>query len=191
MKEILGEGKPPLSTGGKWSCAGLHSELAESMTETFSLLFVCMGNICRSPAAEGVMRALVEREGLGEQVCIRSAGTGGWHAGNLPDRRMRSAAENRGYLLQSRARQVTPSDLETHDLVLVMDEQNRQEIRPFDPASRNSAKIRMFCEFCTDHDETEVPDPYYGGEQGFEHVLDLLEDGCQGVLAHIRQARGW
>ncbi len=133
------------------------------------------------------MRAMLEREGLAEQVTIRSAGTGGWHAGNLPDPRMSGAAQNRGYNLQSRARQVTEDDLREYHLVLVMDQQNLREIRPFDPGNQHTAKVRLFCEFCTDHDDTEVPDPYYGGEQGFEHVLDLLEDGCRGVLAHIRK----
>lgn len=161
------------------------------MSEPFRLLFVCMGNICRSPAAEGVMRALVEREGLAGQVSIRSAGTGGWHAGNLPDPRMRSAAHNRGYNLQSRARQVTEDDLHEHHLVLVMDQQNLREIRPYDREKQHGEKIRLFCEFCTDHQDThEVPDPYYGGEQGFEHVLNLLEDGCRGVITHIRQHHG-
>jgi protein-tyrosine phosphatase len=156
------------------------------MDRPFRILFVCMGNICRSPAAEGVMRALAEAEGLAEHIAIRSAGTGGWHAGNLPDPRMRNAAKNRGYDLSSRARQVSSDDLRDHHLVLVMDQQNLREIRPFDSTGDNAAKIRLFCEFCTDHDADEVPDPYYGGEQGFEHVLDLLEDGCRGVLRHIR-----
>lgn len=133
------------------------------------------------------MRALVAQEGLENHVAIRSAGTGGWHAGNLPDHRMRSAAKNRGYELNSRARQVTPDDLRDHDLVLVMDQQNLRETRSFDRESRFSPKIRLFCEFCAEHDASEVPDPYYGGKDGFEQVLDLLEDGCRGVLAHIRE----
>lgn len=132
------------------------------------------------------MRALVETEGLAEQISIRSAGTGGWHAGNLPDPRMRSAAQNRGYELNSRARQITEGDLRDYDLVLAMDQQNLLEIRTYDRASQFVSKTRLFCEFCSDHAETEVPDPYYGGEQGFELVLDLLEDGCRGVLQHIR-----
>lgn len=136
------------------------------------------------------MRTMLEREGLGERVTIRSAGTGGWHAGNLPDARMRSAAKNRGYNLQSRARQVTENDLHEHHLVLVMDQQNLREIRTYDRESQHGGKIRLFCEFCTDHEATEVPDPYYGGEQGFEQVLDLLEDGCRGVMEHIRKAQG-
>lgn len=160
------------------------------MTEPFRLLFVCLGNICRSPAAEGVMRALAERAGLAQHVAIRSAGTGGWHAGKLPDQRMRSAALNRGYNLQSRARQVTEADLHEHHLVLVMDQHNLREIRPYDQSGQHAAKIRLFCEFCTSHEAREVPDPYYGGAQGFEHVLDLLEDGCQGVIQHIRQHHG-
>lgn len=135
------------------------------------------------------MRALVEREGLAGRVTIRSAGTGGWHAGKLPDQRMRTAAANRGYTLQSRARQVTETDLHDYHLVLVMDENNLREIRPYDRESQHGEKIRMFCEFCSDHEATEVPDPYYGGEQGFEHVLDLLEDGCRGVIEHIRKTR--
>ncbi|HEY1050382.1 MAG TPA: low molecular weight phosphotyrosine protein phosphatase, partial [Prosthecobacter sp.] len=110
-------------------------------------------------------------------------------AGNLPDARMRNAAQTRGYHLQSRARQVTETDLHEHHLVLVMDEQNLREIRTFDRESQHGAKIRLFCEFCSNHEATEVPDPYYGGEQGFEHVLDLLEDGCRGVIDHIRKAQ--
>lgn len=132
------------------------------------------------------MRALVESEGLADRVAIRSAGTGGWHAGKLPDQRMRTAALNRGYNLNSRAKQVSEEDLRDHDLVLVMDQQNQREIRSFDAELRFAGKIRLFCDFCTDHEAREVPDPYYGGEQGFEVVLDLLEDGCRGVLAHIR-----
>ena len=132
------------------------------------------------------MRALTEAEGLGDRIAIRSAGTSGWHAGKLPDQRMRTAAQNRGYDLRSRARQVTETDLRDYDLVLVMDQQNFREVKTYDRAGEFSSKIRLFCEFCTDHKEMEVPDPYYGGEQGFELVLDLLEDGCRGVLAHIR-----
>jgi len=134
------------------------------------------------------MRAMIAKEGLAERVTIRSAGTAGWHAGKLPDQRMRSAGQNRGYDLSSRARQVTENDLREYDLVLVMDQQNLRDIRSYDRASQFGSKIRQFCEFCTDHEETEVPDPYYGGEQGFELVLDLLEDGCRGVLQHIRSS---
>lgn len=132
------------------------------------------------------MRALIESKGYADRVSIRSAGTAGWHAGKLPDQRMRTAAQNRGYDLSSRARQVTTNDLQDYDLVLVMDRQNLRDLRSLDLTSQFGSKIRLFCEFCTDHQESEVPDPYYGGEQGFELVLDLLEDGCRGVLAHIQ-----
>ncbi|WP_395715414.1 low molecular weight protein-tyrosine-phosphatase [Prosthecobacter sp.] len=160
------------------------------MDSPFRLLFVCLGNICRSPAAEAVMRALVEAEGLAGSITMRSAGTAGWHSGKLPDQRMRNAGQKRGYNLSSRARQVNENDLLDHDLVLVMDRQNHRDVLSYDSKSQFSEKIRLFCEFCTGHKEEEVPDPYYGGEQGFEHVLDLLEDGCRGVLRHIREQRG-
>ena len=152
----------------------------------FKLLFVCMGNICRSPAAEAVMKHIVEREGLSGSIHVDSAGTGGWHAGNQADARMRSAACNRGYDLTSIARQVSRDDFDEFDLILVMDRQNRRDIRPFEPKGASPGQLRLFCEFCSAHEEAEVPDPYYGGPQGFENVLDLLEDGCEGLLKHIR-----
>jgi protein-tyrosine phosphatase len=153
----------------------------------FRLLFVCMGNICRSPSAEGVMRKLTDEARLGHHIEIDSAGTGGWHSGELPDPRMRAAAARRNYRLASRARKVLARDLDHFDLILVMDVQNLNDLKPFDPTGQWHHKVKLFCEFCTDHDDREVPDPYYGGEQGFEHVLDLLEDGCRGLLEHIRK----
>ncbi|MEZ5388068.1 MAG: low molecular weight protein-tyrosine-phosphatase [Prosthecobacter sp.] len=159
------------------------------MADPFRLLFVCLGNICRSPAAEGVMRTLVHSEGLSGHIAIQSAGTAGWHTGKLPDQRMRNAAQNRGCTLSSRARQLTTRDLHEQDLILVMDRDNLRNARALTPESDFGAKIRLFCEFCSEHDAKEVPDPYYGGEDGFEHVLDLLEDGCRGVLQHIRELR--
>jgi protein-tyrosine phosphatase len=156
------------------------------MTRPFHLLFICMGNICRSPAAEGVMRRLVAEAGLTDHIHIDSAGTGDWHAGSLPDPRMTAAAARRDYPLTSRARQVSTSDLSSFDLALVMDRQNLQDLQPFDPDGRFRQKVRLFCEFCTDHKSTEVPDPYYGGPSGFDHVLDLLEDGCRNLLTHIQ-----
>jgi len=171
-----------------FDCAQCRHGLAALMSRPYRVLFVCLGNICRSPAAEGVMRALVEAEGLGGSILVRSAGTAGWHTGKLPDQRMRNAAQNRGYNLCSRARQVNEDVLRENDLVLVMDQPNLRDVRSIDRESRHNAKIHLFCDFCTDHEEKEVPDPYYGGEQGFELVLDLLEDGCRGVLAHIRSA---
>ncbi len=132
------------------------------------------------------MRHLVEQEGLSEQVQIDSAGTAGWHEGKLPDERMRGAGKSRGYQLNSRARQLKRADLSDFDLVLMMDESNLRDSRTLDPEGQHKAKVRLLCEFCTQHDAREVPDPYYGGPEGFEKVLDLLEDGCAGVLAEIK-----
>lgn len=158
------------------------------MAKPIRVLFVCLGNICRSPAAEGVMRALVEREGCNE-IEIDSAGTAGWHCGKLPDERMRQAAKGRGLDLNSRARQVMPEDLSKFDLVVAMDESNQRDLRSLDPEGQRMSKIRLLCDFCSEHDTREVPDPYYGGPEGFEQVLDLLEDGCAGLLAEIRRSR--
>ena len=158
--------------------------------ETFKVLFVCMGNICRSPAADGVMHQMVRAAGLADLILIDSAGTGGWHAGEAADPRMRKHAKLRGYSLDSIARQVTEADFEDFDLILVMDEQNLRDIRPFNPDGKLMHKVKLFCEFAEDRDETEVPDPYYGGEAGFEQVLDIVENGCQHLLAHIQGRLG-
>jgi protein-tyrosine phosphatase len=154
--------------------------------EPFRLLFVCLGNICRSPAADGVMRDVVEKAGLSARIEIDSAGTEGWHSGKLPDQRMRQAASTRGITLDHRARQFKAVDLERFDLILAMDRDNERNIRALDRENRHAAKIRLFCDFCTDHSEREVPDPYYGGPEGFEHVLDLIEDGCEGLLREVK-----
>jgi len=153
-------------------------------SKPFSCLFVCMGNICRSPAGEGVLRALLEQEGL-DHVEVDSAGTIGFHSGNPADARMREAAAGRGYHLSSRARQVQAADLDRFDLILVMDEENYQDVLALAETGEQRTRVRRFCEFCRDHNETDVPDPYYGGPDGFEKVLDLLEDGCRGVLESI------
>ncbi len=151
------------------------------------ILFVCMGNICRSPAADGVMRHYLkkaEAEGLAE---IDSAGTIGYHAGNLPDHRMTKAASLRGIPLTHRARQVRAEDLSDFDLIFVMDRENLVDVRRLDPEGKHRDKVHLFCKLCAHHDDTFVPDPYYGGAEGFEHVLDLLEDGCSELLKHLRE----
>ena len=145
-----------------------------------------MGNICRSPAADGVMHHMVNKAGLKDRVFIDSAGTGGWHAGDRADDRMRKHASRRGYDLNHLARQVRAKDFEEFDLILVMDQQNLREIRPFNRAGDKMHKVMLFCEFAKGREETEVPDPYYGGEQGFEQVLDIVEDGCSHLLQHIQ-----
>ena len=154
------------------------------------LLFVCMGNICRSPAGEGVMRALAEKARLAGALEIASAGTIGMHAGAPPDARMRAAAARRGYALVSRARQITAADLDAFDLILTMDEENRRNVLALAKTDAQRARVRRFVDFCSKHADAEVPDPYYGGEEGFEHVLDLLEDGCEGLLETVRDPNG-
>ena len=150
------------------------------------MLFVCMGNICRSPTAEGVFRHLLEQQGMTGQVMTDSAGTHDYHIGAPPDLRAQAAAARRGYDLSTlRARQVTPADFERFDYVLAMDEANLRELLPLCPeASRD--RLRLFLEFAEEVERRDVPDPYYGGEQGFEHVLDLVENAARGLLANIK-----
>ena len=154
------------------------------MTEQ-RLLFVCLGNICRSPAAEGVFLHLIAREGLEDRFVVDSAGTGGWHVGNPADRRMRAAAERRGIHLPSRARQIELADFTSFDRILTMDDDNLRNVRSLarELGERPGlARIEPMTSHCRVHQVSEVPDPYYGGEQGFEDVLDLLEDACGGLL---------
>jgi protein-tyrosine phosphatase len=150
-----------------------------------SILFVCLGNICRSPAAEYVMRARLEASGLGQLVRCDSAGTSREHAGDPPDRRMRAAALRRGLVIGGTARQVQRHDLDDFDYVLAMDDANHAGLLRL-AGEHNRHRIRRFCELLTRHHDREVPDPWYGGPDGFDYVLDLLEDGCESLLARIR-----
>ena len=154
------------------------------------LLFVCMGNICRSPTAEGVMRRLLREQGLEDEIQIDSAGTGGWHVGNPPDERATEAARRRGITLEGAARQVRPGDFEDYDLLLAADRENLADLRAIAPDDEARAKVRLLREFDPDidpaHPDLDVPDPYYGGPGGFEEVLDLVEAACRGLLAEVR-----
>jgi protein-tyrosine phosphatase len=153
------------------------------------LLFVCLGNICRSPSAEGVMRSLVQREGLEGQVVVDSAGTGAWHIGSSPDDRARRAATERGVQLSGRARQVRPEDFESFDLILAMDRDNERALQALAGDEQERAKVRLLREFdpaSVEAGDLEVPDPYYGAAGGFEEVLDLVEAACEGLLEEIR-----
>lgn len=151
------------------------------------LLFVCLGNICRSPAGENVMVHLLEREGLADQFEIDSAGTAGYHIGNPPDLRMTKAARAWGISMRGKARQVQPSDFAEFDWIFAMDRSNHADLLAVRSRCESpTARLVLFCEFCETHDETEVPDPYYGGPEGFEKVLDLLEDGCSAFLQKWR-----
>jgi protein-tyrosine phosphatase len=160
------------------------------------LLFVCLGNICRSPTAEGVMRALVHKAGLDGRIELDSAGTGGWHVGSPPDPRAVAAASAREIPLNGRARTVTREDFEDFDLLLAMDSSNLRELRRLAPDEQARAKVRLLREFDPASrpegagrgagGELDVPDPYYGAPGGFEEVLDLVQAACAGLLAQIR-----
>jgi len=155
--------------------------------ESFSVLFVCMGNICRSPTAHGVFRHRVLAHDLAARVRVASAGTHDHHSGRPPDERAQEHAAQRGYDLSDlRARQIRPTDFERHDLILVMDNDNLARVlAQCPPAQRH--KVRRLTEFCRQHQADAVPDPYFGGAQGFDDVLDLVEDACEGLLLHVQQ----
>ena len=155
---------------------------------TQKLLFVCLGNICRSPAAEGVFLHLIEEQGLSDHFVVDSAGTGSWHVGNKADPRMRAAADRRGIHLPSRARQIELDDFSRFDLVLTMDNDNLRNVRSLakEVGKNATATIRPMLSYARSTRLEDVPDPYYGGEQGFEHVLDLLEDACSGLIEEIK-----
>lgn len=151
------------------------------------ILFVCLGNICRSPAAEAMLRMLVRREGLEDMVEIDSAGTYGGHSGERSDPRMRRAAEARGIEMTHRARQVKEEDFERFDRVIAMDDNNYEALFRLAPDRQAQQKIYRFREFLRRHpDWSYIPDPYYEGHEGFELVLDLLEDGCATLLEELR-----
>jgi protein-tyrosine phosphatase len=147
------------------------------------ILFVCMGNICRSPTAEGVMRHLLAERGLNGEIEVESAGTGGWHAGSPPDARATATARARGITLEGAARQVTAADFEDFDLLVAMDRDNLADLRAIAPPGTEH-KLRMLVA-----DGRDVPDPYYGGPRGFEEVLDLVETACEGLLDELQRAR--
>lgn len=149
------------------------------------ILFVCLGNICRSPAAEGVFSHLVEKEGLSNQFEIDSCGIIGFHEGEKADIRMRDHALKRGIELTSISRQFKSQDFKKFDLIIAMDGRNFKDLRELDSTGSYTDKIKMFCEYCSQREETEVPDPYYGGADGFEQVLDIVEDASRGLLKSL------
>jgi protein-tyrosine phosphatase len=152
------------------------------------LLFVCMGNICRSPTAEGVMRGLLREQGLEDAVEVDSAGTGDWHAGSPPDARATAAAQARGVMLAGAARQITGADFGEYDLILAADRRNLRDLQALMPPG-SRAELHLLREFdpaSADAGDLDVPDPYYGGDEGFEHVLDLVEAACRGLLDALR-----
>lgn len=153
-----------------------------------SVLFVCLGNICRSPLAEGVFQHLVDEAGMTARFDIDSAGTGSWHVGERPDARAEMVAEEHGVLLTSRARQVTPDDLERFDHVIAMDRENLRTLERLAASSGSEPDIRMLREFDAEVEGDEVPDPYYGGARGFESVYEMIRRSCQELLRQLSAA---
>lgn len=151
------------------------------------ILFVCLGNICRSPMTEGVMLRLIQEAGLEKEIKVDSAGTAAYHEGELPDSRMRSHASRRGYQLTHRSRPVTTDDFYDFDLIIGMDDQNINNLYKYAPSVETSQKIHRMTDYCVNMSTDHVPDPYYGGSSGFEYVIDLLEDACAGLLDSLRK----
>jgi protein-tyrosine phosphatase len=156
------------------------------MINKTKILFVCLGNICRSPSAEAVFKGLVKKRGLDRQFSIDSAGTSGWHVGEPADNRMQSHAIKRGYSLDSISRQFdTYEDFDRFDLIIGMDDENILALKSMARNIEDLKKLHKITDFSKEWNYSEVPDPYYGGEEGFELVLDLLEDACTGLLESI------
>ena len=173
-------------------CSLLLRALYKNMP--YKLLFVCLGNICRSPAAENIMNHIISRavknespaKKLRDGIICDSAGTSNYHRGSPPDKRMSvAAAQKLGIKLCGQARQFKKFDLKDFDLILAMDRENYEDILSLDSTGEYSHKVHLICEFCTRHTLKEVPDPYYGGSEGFNQVIDLLVDACEGLLKYI------
>ncbi|CAN8142385.1 putative low molecular weight protein-tyrosine-phosphatase slr0328 [uncultured Thiomicrorhabdus sp.] len=158
----------------------------QKMAKKVSVLFVCLGNICRSPTAHAVFRKMVKDQGLEKQIEIDSAGTGAWHVGNPPDKRATQVAEGRGIQMRDlRARQVDFGDFYQYDYVLAMDNSNYSNLYEM-ALPEHREKLHMFLSFSDDFSETEVPDPYYGGPDGFDYVFDMVDSASIGLLEHIK-----
>jgi protein-tyrosine phosphatase len=161
------------------------------MSNRIGVLFVCLGNICRSPLAMGVFREVVEGEGLADRFRVDSAGTTAFHEGSPPDSRTVAVARRRGLTLEHAARQVLAEDLELFDYVLVMDSSNLARVQRLVRNVPDEAEVRMLREFDPEADgDLDVPDPYFGGADGFEDVHDMVDRACRGLLEYIRQERG-
>ena len=158
---------------------------------TYKLLFVCLGNICRSPSAENIMNHLIQEADLSAKITCDSAGTSAYHIGADPDERMSAAATKRGLNLVGKARKLTPKDLQRFDLILAMDRENYQDILYLDREGKYEDKVRLMCEFATQKGDKEVPDPYYGGQDGFDYVIELLYDSCAGLLDYVVESPGY
>ena len=163
-----------------------HQQSEQKATPTTRILFVCLGNICRSPAAQAVMEQMAEQRGVSHRFEIDSAGIGAWHSGQLPDHRMREHGSRRGYALTHRARQVKRADFDRYDYIIGMDEENLHDLRRVAATQENARKIGSLAHYLRHHPgQATVPDPYYGGPRDFELALDLIEDACEGLLDEL------
>ena len=153
------------------------------------VLFVCLGNICRSPSAEAVFKYLVEQENEGDRFFIDSAGTSAWHAGEKADARMRRHAKKRGVELTSISRQFVPEDFDRFDYIIAMDRDNMEDLKRLARNKKDLDKLHMMTDFSKKFNYDEIPDPYYGGDEGFELVLDLLEDAGTGLFNYLKSPR--
>lgn len=168
-----------------------NSELSRVNSEKIRILFVCLGNICRSPAAEGIMKQKIKDNDLEDIIEVDSAGTSGWHQGELPDERMRLHGEKRGYDFSSRSRKFDASDFSKFDYIIVMDDSNFENVKKMARSSEQKDKIHLMTDFSVEYAHHDyVPDPYYGGSSGFELVMDLLEDATEGLLQVVRKKYG-
>lgn len=152
----------------------------------YRVLFVCLGNICRSPAAEGIFKHLVKGEQLDKYITVDSAGTSGYHNGELPDHRMRRHGSRRGYTFDSLSRKFTARDFDNFDVIIAMDDSNYYNIMALAPDVDSEKKVHRMVEFSKKYVHDHIPDPYYSGADGFELVLDLLEDACDGLLERLK-----
>ena len=160
-------------------------------SKPFEICFVCLGNICRSPLAEGVFQALINEEGLENQIIIHSAGTGNWHVGAAPDARMQATARNKGIQLTSRGQQIQVGDIRRYDLILAMDRSNLEAIEYLCSLETAAKKLRLFRSFDPEVDgNLDVPDPYYGRDHGFEHVFQIVHRTCPPILEYVKSQMG-